>query len=101
MPYEYPYTQSLFRKSGYLHVGEIYTSKVVGLKPHKKIPPHVWLYTKMKLSSGQSRYCVFNTHAYFFTIENAHLTTSVNKHLYSKQVSKLVPKLSNQLITRL
>lgn len=43
MPFEYPYTQSLFRKSGYLHVGEIYTSKAVGLKPHKKIPPHVWL----------------------------------------------------------
>lgn len=25
MPFEYPCTQSLFRKSGYLHVGEIYT----------------------------------------------------------------------------
>lgn len=48
MPFEYPYTQSLFRKSGYLHVGEIYTSKAVGLKPHKKNTP-TRMVTKMKL----------------------------------------------------
>lgn len=100
MPYEYPYTQSLCRKSGYLHVGEIYTSKVVGLKPHKKIPPHVWL-QKWSFRVVNHATVYLNTHAYFFTIENTHLTTSVNNYLYSKQVSKLVSKLSNQLITRL
>lgn len=34
--------------------------------------------------------CIFNTHTYCMTIENAHLTTSVNKHLYSIQVCIIV-----------
>lgn len=57
MPFEYPYTQSLFRKSGYLHVGEIYTSKTVGLKPHKKYP-HTYGYKNEALEWSITLLCI-------------------------------------------
>lgn len=33
---------------------------------------------------SNSRFCVFNTHAYYLTIENAYLTTGVNDNFYGK-----------------
>lgn len=38
---------------------------------------------KLKLVCGKSGICLFNTHTYYLTPENAYYTTSVNNHFYS------------------
>lgn len=56
----------IYCKSGYLHMGEIYTSFVVRLKP-RKMPPGVYGKKKANLMWGKWHIQVFNTYAYCLT----------------------------------
>lgn len=65
--------------------GDLHLSYALSLKPWKLLPPthSPCMVKKSKLQCGKSCIYKFNTKAYWLTIENVYLTTSINNDFFS------------------